>query len=284
MKKIISIAVVASFVFSLAIFSVMAQENESVIENKGVKANTGDQLEKILSPDLIKYFKNIEKRGTSLYGIKKDKMVEKKESINEKKVEKKTEQPEKKLEKIAHPDFIKLYEDIKKIGTALWGYKKENKEKTRHVVTAEESACVISAIEIKDDALIANNNSFADKLNSAITVRTDCQKTALGSTENQADNLDVCTKTFQESVETVREDTKKAHESIWNTYKESLKLCGQNSTTTTDTNVSADTTTSADDDASEETSTSTKETASNDVEIEIEDGGGSITDIASTEE
>lgn len=275
MKKIISIAVVASFVFGLASFAVMAQE-EATTTNSGVKANAGEEMEKILSPDMIRYYKNIKKEGASLYGIKKDKMVEKKGAITEKKAEKK-------LEKISHPNFIKLYEEIKKIGSALWGVKKDNKEKAKHIVTAEESGCVISAIEAKDAALIANNTGFTEKLNIAITTRTACQKTALGSTENQADNIEVCLKSFKESTKKAKEETNKTHKEIWKTYQESLKAC-VNSSAPAD-----NTATSTEDGISASIESSTNVSAENvssdsDEEITVEDGGGSITDVVSAEE
>ena len=54
---------IASLVLGLAIFSVMAQGNEvsTTAENNGIKANAEEKMKKILSPDQIKFFKNIEK-------------------------------------------------------------------------------------------------------------------------------------------------------------------------------------------------------------------------------
>ena len=80
---------IASLVLGLAIFSVMAQGNEvsTTAENNGIKANAEEKMKKILSPDQIKFFKNIEKRGMSLFGIKKDKIAEK-DSGGDKKLKK----------------------------------------------------------------------------------------------------------------------------------------------------------------------------------------------------
>lgn len=258
MKKILSIVVIASFILSfMAFLPAMAEDNASdseTIGNNGVKANSSEDMEKIPSPDQIRYFKNIIKKGMTLFGIKKDKMVEKKESIASSTAEK--------MEKIPAPQFVGLYERIKQIGKSLWGYKKEKREEKRRLVTAGMSACVITAVETKDTALVADNTAFTTELNSAITARTACQKTALGSTENQFTNLDVCVKAFKDTTKASRHKYKKNHEAIWKTYRESLKTCVKNTASTTGTSTSAE-----------------KEDSQG--ELNIEDGGGSITEVVS---
>ena len=156
------------------------------------------------------------------------------------------------------------------------GLKKEKGKDARRIVTAGASVCVISTVETKDVALIVNNTDFANKLNSAISVRTACQKTALGSTENQLGNLDACAKIFKDAVKTAKEATSKTHKEIWNTYQKSLKICAQNAVSTSDAANSAE----------NGISTSTESVASEDNqgEIVIKDGGGSIIDVVSIEE
>jgi len=248
-KKISSIVLISSFVLGLVAFApVMAEENAGIIksvENNGVKANAGEKLEKIPSPDQIRFYKNIVKKDSALFGILKVKMIEKKEMI--------ASSSEQKLEKITAPQYLGLYEKIRKIGTAMWGFMKKDakKEVKKRIVTAEMSSCVISAIEVKDAALVSSNTLLTTNLNTAITARTACQKTALGSTEKQLANLDACTKTFKEADRTLRDGAKKEHDSIWKTYKESLTTCSKNTPV----------------------GTSSPETQS---EVVIEDGGGSV--------
>lgn len=223
-KKLSSIIIISTFIFALIGFvPVMAEESTTTnaVENNGVKANAGEKLEKIPSLDQIRYYKNIIKKDSALYGIRKEKLVEKKEAI--------ASGTEKKLEKIANPQAMGFYEKIRKIGNSLWGFLKgeKKKEEKRRVVTSETSACVISAIEKKDASLIKSNSAFTEKLNVAIAARTVCQKTALGSVEKQAANIEACIKTFKTADKGLRIEVKKEYESAWKTYKEDLAVCSK---------------------------------------------------------
>jgi hypothetical protein len=206
------------------------------------KSNMGG-LEKILTPDQIKYFEKIIKQGNALYGVKKGTSTDNKGTTT-------VRNEINKLEKISTPQLINFYEQIRKIGNSLWGIKKEEPKKPEMknddrkststpatFVKPEQAACVIAAIEIKDSTLQESNTYQATKINEAITTRSNCQKAALNlntsatasTTVNVADQqreaLKACVKTFENTVKVVREAAKKSHDTIWETYKTGLKAC-----------------------------------------------------------
>lgn len=80
---------------------------------------TTDGLERIPSPEQIKHFRNVIKRGNDLFGLRMESSAQ---LSGEASLE--NSNGEKKLEKISAPQFVALYERIQKIGNALWGYKK----------------------------------------------------------------------------------------------------------------------------------------------------------------
>jgi len=159
------------------------EENRIEVRTQTLMSN----LEKILTPDQIKYFTNIVKEGASLYGVRKASSTN---SEIKKPAATSTDASKgvvKRLEKIAAPWLVNQYEQIRKIGTALWGLKKgdsgekqEIKEKVelknQKYITLSESTCVIAAIKVKDTALQANNENAKLSFNNAIVSRTACKK------------------------------------------------------------------------------------------------------------
>ncbi len=247
MKKVLSIILVVSFILGSAVLlPAMAEEGDASTTVQSDES--GSSLEKILSPDQIRFFRNIVKKGTALFGIKKERKAEKKE----------TAASGQELEKITAPQYISLYEKIRRVGNALWGYKKMNGEENKkpyHVITSESVSCVTAAIETKDAAIISANTNFTTELNSAISARTACQKTALETTEGQEEAIMNCNKTFKESFKQSRKNAAEALKNARKIYTDSLKTCV----------------------SSETAATSTEETAT---EVTIEDGGGSVTEAA----
>jgi hypothetical protein len=173
----------------------------------------------------------------------------------------------KQLEKIAAPWLVNQYEQIKKVGTALWGLKKEGANKnqeqikassTPRYISSSESACVISAIKTKDAALKTNNEATALAFNAAITNRTTCQETAVNATasattttdliKQQHSELQLCLQTFKETVTGIKTKAATDHKTVWTAYMNELKICG--------------------------TATST------DATLMVEDGGGNILDAS----
>lgn len=247
--------------------------NAAVTTSNNVQARelVGDR-EKISSPQQICLYKNIVRHGNDLYGVKKtDEEVGKMatttcpvaSSIIEKfnKLPEKAQAAVKQMEKIAAPWLVSQYEQIKKVGTALWGLKKESGEKksdenerknddstvknnVSFYVKAQNVTCVINAIRTKDAALVSNNASSTVALNASIDARTACQEAALLVTVNsssasgtvsmnqQRTAMGLCTQAFRESLAATKEASKKGHDVIWETYRNSLHVCQPVATST----------------------------------------------------
>lgn len=229
MKKILLSLVIFSLIFAFAGIG-LAQE-----------------LEKIPSPDQIKNFQEIRKEGNSLFGIRKAPKQEK---------ENKPEKPKfdqtnailgasSSLEKISNPGEISLFEKIKKIGTALWGIRKNNANKPNEnnkkplYVRPESVQCVKDAIDKKDyswkNAISLNSQNILDY----VTSRNTCQKAALDKTsaKEQIEANKLCVETYKKSFKENREILKKSRDEAWKIYKDDLKKCSQlqkasNATTT----------------------------------------------------
>ncbi|MFA5154932.1 MAG: hypothetical protein WC453_00705 [Patescibacteria group bacterium] len=201
------------------------------------------ELEKILTPDQIKNYQGIIKRGTSLYGIKIEKALQEIKADLQNLADSASSTPgtgedasltSRQLEKIATPAQIPLFEKIIKIGTALWGVKKDIVDTLRSkasttpaVISASESVCVTAAIDVKDKALMEKITAAATGLNAAITARSACQQTAIQSADRQRANLEACVKTFQNARKQVNNTARAAQQAIWKTYQASLKACRQ---------------------------------------------------------
>jgi hypothetical protein len=151
MKKIIIFSLVFILAFTFVIATPMlADEDDSANENEvsataEVKATSS--LEKILSPDQIPFFRNIIKRGQDLYGVKLNANTNTSTSAQ---IQAREEQRNRVLEKISAPQFVNMYENIRQVGNALWGYKKDDSSDD------EDS-------NDEDDNVLSNQN-IADRL------------------------------------------------------------------------------------------------------------------------
>ena len=206
------------------------QESNDDGDEGQVATSSVKNLEKIPAPSMISTFEKIQKIGNALWGIKK--------SDDNKRPASGTDVSSGQLEKILTPSMISSFEKIRKVGTALWGVKKGEDRKSedksgRLTVSAEMSACVAAAIDVKDKALIARANAAATELVAAISDRSACQQAAVQSTSGQKDNLGLCVKAFEAGVKQLREASKTAHRAAWNTYQTSLKTCRTTVMTTT---------------------------------------------------
>jgi len=236
MKKTIYLLIIVSFVFSLAAIPVtnVAEANEaSSSGNTAVSPasniTNSSKLEKILSPEHIKYFQVIKKEGNVLFGIRKGTTTAPVGNTTAVSVASSS-----KLEKISAPAFINLFEKIQKIGTALWGIKKKatSTPSAPFIIAPEISTCVATAIDVKDKALMARVTAAATELNAALSTRSACQQAAVIATTTPREILNACVKTFNEARKTIREASKKVQTEAWSTYKESLKACGTAATNT----------------------------------------------------
>ncbi len=217
-----------------------------------------DELEKILSPEYIKEFRVMKRVGNALYGIRLNAGLGQDNGAAQGNLGSSQElsgtstdkvspgalvnKAKKILEKIPAPAFIHLYEKIQEKGNALWGIRKDdngqdnnndNEEEnmpgrassTSAIVSGDAVACVTAAINTKDQALVAKLATTMTDLQAAINTRSTCQQAAIQTTSNQHDALDACINTFQDTHDQIAKTAKLAQESIWKTYKDSLKSC-----------------------------------------------------------
>jgi hypothetical protein len=216
---------IAVAVFGLVAVSAVRAE-DSVLTTAAVVVASSSELEKIPSPDQIKNFKIMKKIGDVLYGIRKGTSTEK---IELKKAE--NTATSSKLEKIDHPNLVNLYEKIQKIGTALWGIRKKATSASLFIEPAT-AACVATAIDTKDKVLMVRVTAAAVELNTALTVRSVCQQTAVVATTTPREALNSCVKTFNETQKAIKEASKKIQNDTWKTYQEGLQACRTAATST----------------------------------------------------
>lgn len=254
MKKFFIYFLVAAFLVPMWAFS--AEPNEG-------------NLEKIASPDQIPHFRIIKKEGNALFGIRIKPGENKPDGIGEKKPlllikegnnkfksasstdtvqsasGQETVKPgdiNNKLEKISGPWELPLFEKIKKVGNALWGYKK-SEEKNIGVtkLTPEIITCLKTAIDKKDTTVKTTVKTASEELVTAIDSRNTCQKAALDLTTNPeiVKAFKVCKDNFNKAVKDSRINAKKSRDLAWKTYQQDVKTCHQTNTSASSTSTSA---------------------------------------------
>jgi len=215
----------------------------------------GQILERIPSPGQIKNFKMIKNEQGVLYGIRLHNITTS-QVQNQNKTQVKNQEPINakannqaqlnsesqanikagKLEKIPAPQFIKDYEKIQKIGTALWGVKKETVNKNINdnmkaapnryrVIGSDIKTCVATAIKDKDVALKAQLVSNNSDLSDIIDARQACQLIALESMGGQEDKINTCNRDFQAKHQKLLKGMKENQKNIWKTYKDDMQAC-----------------------------------------------------------
>lgn len=258
MKKISFALVAFVLVFSLANVTRAQEEVSSQSESPATPppVQSANGLQKILSPDLIKNFKNIKKIGTSLFGIpanqnnqnsQKPKVGQPKPGNQNGGANQNGQKPSKSnnapvasnssLEKIPNPGEIKNFQKIQKIGTSLFGIRRADAPRPPVYVSAEALTCVSSAIDKKD---LANKNSItarSEKVLAAIDTRSSCQKSALSNATaaEQGDANRVCINTFQQTMKEIEEVFAQAKNDSQTTYITDLKSCSALQTTSATT-------------------------------------------------
>jgi len=197
---------------------------------------------KIQHPDLIKFFQDIKKVGDSLFGILKNSAGGAAGTMpgsDNSSIAPKTgtvtgggdQSAPQQLEKILTPDMIKLFTSIKKVGTSLFGVRKGG-AKAYRVVTADESACVITAIKAKDQSIIDAKTAETAAFTAAVSMRTDCQATALGGTDNQGSAIELCNKAFVTAGGQGQQTFAKAQKDAWTAFTAAAKACAATTSTT----------------------------------------------------
>jgi hypothetical protein len=225
MKKIITSFLILTFFSSFLVFAAARATVDSDVVSD---SNSSTTLEKILSPEQIKDFKIMKKEGLTLYGIK----IKKSENATGTlKIKAATEEAgSSTLAKIAGPWELSLFEKIKKIGTALWGYKKETVEHLGTInLTPEVIACFKAAIDKKDSAVKVSVTDTSAELIIALDSRNLCQKTALDLTAKAEiiKAFKVCKQDFNQVVKDSRLKAKKSRQEAWRFYKQDIYACYQ---------------------------------------------------------
>jgi len=228
MKKILISLLILAFLVPVLVFSA---ENEGAVPMlTSTISSSGSALEKILSPDQIKFFKVMKKEGNTLYGIRieaKEKIqasVENASEVSAMKVKEATNR----LEKIAGPWDVKMFEKIKQVGNALWGYRKQE---TEHLgvnkLTPEIITCLKTAIDKKDEAIKKTVVVASDELVAAIDGRNTCQKAALDLSTNPEiiKAFKICKENFEKAVKESRNQAKRYRDEAWKVYKQEMKTC-----------------------------------------------------------
>lgn len=231
MKKTIYALMIVSFVAGLAAITAVKAQDQGQSQDQEHNANLimqyeKDGLEKIHSLDELKDYQSIKKVDGDLFGVRRATSTERVDLQSSEHAAGSSEATSSKLEKIDHPALINLFEKIRQIGTALWGVKKpEAKETSSSFIAPEISACVATAISIKDTALMARVTAAATELNAAITARSACQRAAVVASSTPRATLNACVKTFNVAQKTIKETSKTVQQESWSIYKDSLKAC-----------------------------------------------------------
>ena len=260
MKKFLLSLIIFSLVFAFGGI-VLAEElitGQNELIQPRVNANATSSLEKIANPGQINLFTKIQKVGTSLFGVRKPQNNQKPGQPNQGQPngqgaiqQNSSSSTNQTLEKISSPSEISSFEKIKKIGTALWGIRKGNKEGNNQkppinqpkpvYVTPAAAQCVKDAIDKKDTAAKTSTNNHAQKVSSAIDARGTCQKATLDQTtaKAQADANKVCVDTFQKSLKEINIAMETEKKATFEAYRTDLKSCsalqtGSTSTSTQD--------------------------------------------------
>ncbi|MFZ4631631.1 MAG: hypothetical protein ACOYL8_00295 [Patescibacteria group bacterium] len=211
------------------------------------------KLEKISNPGEIKNFDKIQKIGAALWGVKK--AAEKQIETGKKAAEVKIEAAKQELEKISSPSEIKFFEKIQKIGTALWGIKRqENKqgemkkpENNPRPILVQPVAvqCVKDSIDKKDAAVKAAMTLRSQTVLSSLDSRNSCQKLSLDKLtgKEQFDANKVCVDTYQKANQDNNKIFEVSRDESWKVYRDALKVCSSlqlASTSTTTISSSSD--------------------------------------------
>ncbi|KPJ84945.1 hypothetical protein AMJ57_05060 [Parcubacteria bacterium SG8_24] len=208
-------------------------------------------LEKIPSPEYIKYYQVLEERGNALWGhrlitkeemkakiaaeqaAKKAAQQEKKEVKEEwqeeKQTVKATDKAAKKLEKIPAPPYVKFYEGIQQIGNALWGYFKNTWAYGLGRITTDNAPCIAEAMGTRDGSVRAAQVTHDQAMLDAFDVRSACHQEALSqdSAKYMLKALVQCNTDFLKDRKTVWKEFDTARDAAWKQYRDDLKVCGK---------------------------------------------------------
>lgn len=89
-------------------------------------------------------------------------------------------------------------------------------------------ACIQSAIDTRDNALVSALGSYSSSATSALNTRKDALKAAwaLTAAKDRRAAIKSAWKTYRSSVSTIRSDFRKAKKSAWTSFYSARKACG----------------------------------------------------------
>ena len=229
MKKVFSAFAIMA-IASGAFFTSWAAEQVH-LENNQVKAYetmatyrvamaNPDQegLEKILKPEMIKYYEGVKKIGPSLYGKKKaNKTIENRAVVKN--------DAKKEVNKVEIPKITTDKKAVDTKRTEKAGEVKPNQKLVK--IDPAIAQCVKTAIEKKDTGLKIAFNAQNDAILQAIDVRTACQKAAIdqNSMETQQQANKICISAYERAIWNGLEALKVLKEANWGTYRQDMKAC-----------------------------------------------------------
>lgn len=235
MKKIVVILVILSLALTWSGIA-LAEESGSGASVSPV-SSSGEPLEKISSPEEIKLFEKIKKIGTALFGLRKNVASQNatvtsvssagsssdSENIN---IFTSLLSAVQSQEKISSPEEIKNYEKIKKIGTSLFGIRKEKSSKANYI-KPEYASCVKAAMTKRTISLKSAIGTHDSANISALDTRTACELASLDKTtaQEQYDANKLCIETDKKSKELNESTFNKAKEEAQKTFQSAVKQC-----------------------------------------------------------
>lgn len=193
---------------------------ESVAIHRAVAMTVPEQegLEKILKPEMIKYYEGVRKIGPSLYGKKRSSKTMENRVVIKNDVKKE-------VNKVETP---KVMMDKKTTDTKRTEKSGEAKPAQKLVkIDPVIAQCVKTAIEKKDTSLKAAFNAQNDAILQALDVRTACQKSAIDQTsmETQQQANKICISAYERSIWNGLEALKVLKEANWGTFRQDMKAC-----------------------------------------------------------
>jgi len=321
MKKTISLALVFSFIFALALqlpalaidtaTSTEATSSnyevpitstnpaststpEAIDEQKDAtttieipKTDTpapSSNLEKIPTPEYIKYFREIRKSGDSLYGIRKsaaeiEKIKQESTQISKPEIKATSTTG---LEKIKSPTQINLFEKIIKVGQDLFGIKKSDINTNSVKVTDLEKIVSLDDVKFFEQIRKIGNDLFGIRkkgsyvLPSMTSEQITCVSSAIDAKDSKISEALTAAAVEINSAITARGICQKAVLSITTERQSALNAC--NRTFMESNKKTADKTKNTQKEIWTTYSNSLKTCSTGTTEIKIEDGGQNVSE------
>lgn len=103
--------------------------------------------------------------------------------------------------------------------------RRENNSKPEVVLNV---ACIQSALDKRENAIITAHNTYSGSITNALTARKDTLKTAWAKPTRQERRVarDAAWKTFKESHRSAHEGLRSTRKTAWNTFDVDMKACG----------------------------------------------------------